>query len=160
SQVIPLLTAARLPSASEWSWWPEMDTGDRLAEYSLTQPSDTAQFYAIQTWKRTPRWRCEEWDTTVHGYVDDAIENRLRGKRTPIEMSRRFRELSEQTLKYLEQARGKVRDPKAAEFRATDFDLRVLAQLARYHADKTLAATHLAFFERTGEAGRLTPAVE
>lgn len=159
-RVIPFLTAVRLPSASEWSWWPEMDTGDRLAEYALTQPSDSAQFYAIQTWKRTPRWRCEAWDATVRGYVEDALDGQLNGKRTPIEVSHKLRSLAETTLKSLDLARGKVRDAKSAELRATDLDLRVLAQLALYHAEKTQAATHLTFFERTNEAGRLDPALQ
>jgi hypothetical protein len=56
SQILALITATRLPSASEWRWWPEMDTGGRLAEYMHIQPADTAQFYAIRAWKRTPNW--------------------------------------------------------------------------------------------------------
>ena len=131
SEVLPMITAARLPGASEWSWWPEMDTGGNLREYMHIQPSDTAQFYAIQTWKRTPRWRCEAWDATVRGYVEDAVEGRLRGKRTPIEVSRRFRELSEQTLKRLIRGRARARHVRllADETVSTEdlFELRTAA---------------------------------
>jgi hypothetical protein len=83
SQLLPLLTAARLPSASEWSWWPEMDTGDRLIEYMYAQASDPAQFYAIRTWKRTPRWRCEAWDATVRGYAEMPPLGNCRGRLRP-----------------------------------------------------------------------------
>ncbi|MDQ3623749.1 MAG: hypothetical protein M3463_14875, partial [Verrucomicrobiota bacterium] len=159
SGIIPLLTATRMPGASEWSWWPEMDTGGGLAEYMHTQPSDTAQFYAIRSWRRTPGWRWEEWDATIPGYVEEAVEGQLRAKTTPIEVGRKLSSLAEKTEQRIDAAKAKVRDPRTAEFRSTERDLRVLAQLARYHAGKTLAATHLAFFELTGEAGRLVEAL-
>src|SRR5262249_7598890 len=76
------------------------------------------------------------------------------------QVSRRLRELAEGTLRSIDQARAKVRDPKTAEFLATELDLRVLAQLALYHAEKTLAATDLAFFELTEEAGPLPRALQ
>jgi hypothetical protein len=154
SQIVPLITAARLPSASEWSWWPEMDTGDRLAEYAVTQAGDPAQFYAISTWKRTPLWRCEAWDSNMPGFVEDAMAGRVRGKWTPMQVSQRLEELAQHTLKNLVHA-----DPARPEFRDTVLDMRILAALAQYHAAKTRAATDLAFFNATGEAGRLAHAL-
>ncbi len=160
SQILPFLTAVRLPSASEWGWWPEMDTGDRLNEYMHTPPSDTAQFYGIRSWKRTPNWRCEKWDPDITGYVEDAVAGRLRAKWTPIQVSRRLRDLCNQALQSVARAKEKIRDSQDAEFRATSIDFQVLAQLARYHAAKTQAATELAFFELTGARGRLSRSLE
>jgi len=91
--------------------------------------------------------------------VDDAVQGRLRGKWTPIEVSQRFRRLAMETLAALDRARAKAVDPKSAVFRATQLDLEVLAGLAQYHAEKTMAATQLAFFETTREAGRLPRAL-
>lgn len=156
SQVLPLITATRLPSASEWSWWPEMDTGDALPEYMRTQPSDRGQFYAIRTWQRTPHWRCEAWDEFVPGYVEDTTAGRLRAKWTPIMVSRRLNELSANTLKCLEQGKPAA----SSERRATELDLRITAALARFHAEKTLAATQLGFFEITREGGRVPVALK
>jgi hypothetical protein len=160
SQVMPLVTAAHLPGASEWSWWPEMDTGGGLTEYMHTPSSDPAQFYAIRTWKRTERWRWEDWDTSVTGYTEDAVAGRLSGKTTPAEVSRRLLELAEQTERAVDQARQNLQERNAAEWRSTEVDLRVLAQLARYHAAKMQAATHLAFFELTADRARLPAALE
>lgn len=154
SRILPLITAARLPSASEWSWWPEMDTGDRLPEYMHTPAGDPAQFYAIRTWKRTAHWRCEEWDSDVPGYVEDAIAGRLRAKCTPIQVSRMLRMLAKETLDALDRA-----STQSPESRATSVDLRMLAALAQYHAAKTMAATDLAFFELTDETARLPRAL-
>ena len=140
-------------------WCPEMDTGDRLTEYMHAQPGDTAQFYAIRSWKQTPRWRTEVWDDNISGFVEDAIAGKLSGKTTPIEVSRRLRDLARNTLSRLQQARDKLSDSPSAEFRATELDLRVLASLGTYHAEKKLAATELAFFDLTHEAGRLARAL-
>ena len=153
SEILPLITAVRMPSASEWSWWPEMDTGDRVAEYMRTPAGDPAQFYAIRSWQRTPLWRCEEWDATP-GYVEDAVAGRLRGKWTPIQVAARLRELARQTIAHLETAHATT-----AEARMTEVDLRVLAALAEYHAAKTMAATELAFFESTHESARAARAL-
>lgn len=183
SQILPLVTATHQPSGGEWAYWPEMDTGDRLTEYMHTPTSDTAQFYAIRSWKQTPRWRCETWDDNIPGFAEDAVAGRMNGKTTPLEVSQRLRDLATNTLVKIQQARDKLSQPvgknvpvdrtptsghatrsdvgvrTTAEFRATELDLRVLASLGTYHAEKKLAATELAFFEVTQEAGRLARAL-
>ncbi len=177
SQIMPLVTATHQLSAGEWMWCPEIDTGDRLTEYMHAQPGDTAQFYAIRSWKQTPRWRTEIWDDNIPGFVEDAVAGRLSGKTTPLEVSQRLRDLATNTLSKIQQARDKLRTGEGsrtressvrslttsattlAEFRATELDLRVLASLGMYHAEKKLAATELAFFDLTHEAGRLARAL-
>jgi hypothetical protein len=160
SQIIPFVTATHLPSASEWWWWPEMDTGGRLPEYQHAQPSDTAQFYAIRTWKRTPKWIWEEWDDTIPGYAQDAVAGRVDGKMTPFDMSRTLQRLAGETEACLGRARAKAGNSVSAEFRGTLLDLQVLADLGHYHAEKMQAAAHLALFDLTQEAGRLPEALK
>lgn len=153
SRILALITAARLPSASEWRWWPEMETGGRLAEYMHIQPADTAQFYAICSWKRTPQWAWDEWDATIPGYVEDALAGKVGGKTTPQQISREWIEHAEHVERALSAAARTVGSP-SAEFRATQIDLGVLAALGRYHAEKTAAATQLALFERDADPAR------
>ena len=52
SRITPLLVATRLPSASEFGYWAEMDTGGPLEAYMCIPPSDTAQFYAIKSFQQ------------------------------------------------------------------------------------------------------------
>jgi len=155
SKILPLITATRMPSASEWSWWPEMDTGDRLREYARTQPGDTAQFYAIRTWERTPKWRAEAWDTDVPGYVEDALAGKLRGKWTPWDVSRELDALAAKAdhFKTIADLGAWSRDDPRLKTASRDFLF--LPHLARYHAAKTRASTHLEIFSATGEPGRL-----
>ncbi len=160
SQILPLITATRMPSASEWRWWPEMDTGGPLPEYMRTAPSDTAQFYGIRTWKRTPGWWREVWDEFPPGFVEDAVDGKVTGRWTPPQVCNRLNELAQRTRRSLERAKTKYAAKPDAEFRATQLDLRVHAHLAQYHAEKTMAAMHLGFFEVTGDSGRLPIARE
>jgi hypothetical protein len=152
SEVLPMITAARLPGASEWSWWPEMDTGGALREYMHIQPSDPAQFYAISRWKRTPGWRWEEWDVTP-GFVEDVMSDRVTGKWTPWMIADRL----ERFAITIERQWAAAAPEKGAtpEWRMTEVDHRLLAELARYHAAKIRAATELAFFESDAQAGRI-----
>jgi hypothetical protein len=160
SRIVPFLTATHLPSASEWWWWPEMDTGGRLAEYQRVQPSDTAQFYAIRSFAPTPKWIWEKWDSSIPGYVDDAVKGRLGGKMTPLEMSRHLRTLAQATERHLLAAGAAISPKRYRELIGTNLDLKIAALLARAHAEKIDAATHLAFFETTKEPGRLVEALE
>jgi hypothetical protein len=152
SEVLPLITAARLPGASEWSWWPEMDTGGSLQEYMRIQPSDPEQFYAIARWKRTPSWRWEEWDDTP-GFVEDVITREVKGKWTPWMIADRL----DQTAARIDGAWAELAGNKGTtpEWRTTEVDHRALAALARYHAAKMRAATELAFFEADRQGGRI-----
>ncbi len=155
SQILPLITATRMPSASEWRWWPEMDTGGRLQEYMHTAPGDTAQFYGIRTWKKTDDWWREAWDEFPPGFVEDVADGKLTGKWTPSQVVTQLNGLAKATLNALRRAGANVGNKSDAEFLATQLDLSVHAWLAQFHAEKTMAAMQLGFFQTTGESGRL-----
>lgn len=158
SRITPLLVATRLLSASEFGYWAEMDTGGPLEAYMCIPPSDTAQFYAIKSFQPIAGTR-DRWQSDITGYVADAANGTLKAKWTPFQIAERLRSLSRQTFASLEQAKT-VRDAQGPEFRATELDLSILANLAIYHAEKMTAGTHVEFFNVTGEAGRLPRALE
>ncbi len=161
SRIIPLLTATKLFAASEWRFWPEMSTGGLLDAYRHIQPSDYGQFYAIERWKPVPGWLAEPWESKHSSFVEDALADRVQGKWTPIQVAARLSHLAELTESMLIQTESKPGDPpKSPEFLMTEKDLRIVAQLARYHAEKTLAATQVSFYHRTHETGRLKRALE
>lgn len=151
SQILPLITVVRQDSASEWRFWPEMSTGYSLELYGFTPPSDRAQFYPIRRWENAPGWSGDSWTADQSGFVEDAVAGKLQGKWSPIRMSQWLGQLANDTRAALAAAGSS----DSAEFRATQLDFRVLAQLADYHACKTRAATHLEFFRQTQETGRL-----
>ena len=155
SQVLPLLTASGMPSPSEWSFWPEMDLCGSLDVYSVVPPSDCGQFYGIRAWKAVPGWSYGGWSGAPKGFVEDALGGDVEAKWTPIQVAQELDRLATESLAAMDAARQKIVHPADAEFRSTEVDIRALAWLARYHAAKKRAATHLAFFYATQEAGRL-----
>lgn len=161
SRIIPLLTATKLFGASEWRFWPEMSTGGKLTAYRHIQPSDYGQFYAIERWKPdVPGWLAEPWESKRSSFVEDALADRVQGKWTPIQVATRLNELAELTEFLLAQPRKTSDKTATSELQLTENDLRIVAQLARYHAEKTLAATQVSFFHHTRETGRLKKALK
>jgi len=134
SQVLPWITTALLPGASEWSWWPEMDTGGDLLTYSYIQPSDTGRFAPMRTWLKTPGWRWEEWD---------ALTTKPEGRHDASYLVLKLTDAAQAIASAWRDA-GAVPHEVDAEWRITDVDLRLLAGLAEYHAHKIQAARALA----------------
>ncbi|HEV7405452.1 MAG TPA: hypothetical protein VGO11_21085 [Chthoniobacteraceae bacterium] len=155
SEILPLITAARLPGASEWSWWPEMDTGGALSEYMRIQPSDPEQFYAITQWKRTPGWRWEDWDERP-GFVEDVVAGRVTGKWRPWDVAERLSDAAAR-IDFAWRAADQNWD-YTPERKMTEMDHRALGALARYHANKLRASIEMAFYEVDHQAARVAAA--
>jgi hypothetical protein len=147
SRVLPWITTALLPGASEWSWWPEMDTGGDLETYSYIQPSDTGRFAPLRTWKKTAGWRWEEWD---------ALPTEPQGRHVTAFLAGKLRDAArgiQSAWKSAEEASHEV----DAEWRMTDVDLRLLAGLAEYHAHKLKAAQALVMRQADKSADASAP---
>ncbi len=137
SHYLPFITAAHLPSASVFGWWPERDTGGLLDFYIDIEPSDLAGFYGVGE------------------YVRDYLAGSLRAKLTPEQIADRLDTHAAAATAALERAEGSVPERARAEFRGIDADVRLCSGLGHYHAHKLRAALDLAFFYATGDAERL-----
>ena len=157
-KILPLVTATRMASASEWRIWHELEPGYPLEDYAIIQPGDTTQFYALRSFRETTSWKSEKWQEDITGYVEDAIRGTVNGKWTPFQVSTRLKELSSATRQAIANAEHLTGKNISSEFKATALDCRISALLAEYHAEKILAATHLSFFKITANRGRLTTA--
>jgi len=153
SKVLPLLTAAHLTQHPTLHNWAELDTGGALfvehnynprftdVTYASAEPSDPAMFDRI--------------DEFVEGYLDGEHPSTY----TPIQVARWYDHLAETARAAIEDAEtalaeesgGEVAVEETAEFRGTALDVRMLADLAEYHAEKTRAATALACYEADGD---------
>lgn len=157
SQILPLITATTQFSAGGFRFWPEMMTCMHVDAYRAIQPGDYSQFYAIAPFDSRRYWRAEGWASKHSAYVEDAINNNVNSKWTPIQVSALLDQLADETelplnsLVPLEDSSSAV----AKELKATQIDLQTLALLARYHAEKKRAATHLEFFRLTNDKTRL-----
>jgi hypothetical protein len=151
SKVLPLITAAHLTKhPNNWNW-AELDTGGALfvennhnprftdVTYATAEPSDPAMFYAIDE------------------FVTDVIAGERAGKYTPVQLAHWYDHLASEARSAIEEAEAAAAET-TTEFRATALDVRMLADLATYHADKTRAATALALYEETGDVTDLRDA--
>ncbi len=138
SQVVPLV-AAIAPSDYNMGTWPEKDMGGLINYYLNLMPYDQARFRSFSE------------------TVDDTMEGRGSGRLAPETVAARLDAIAAETEKALAEARPLVKSGQK-EFWATDKDFRILAGMARYHADKIRAAQRLGLFYRTGDVDQLRQA--
>ena len=128
SQVVPEIVAVHLADPNMYIW-PEINPGGLVDSYRVVLPSD---------------WR-------YVASIPEAVDNRLMrhgsAKQTAPQSAERFEAMGTTIDKALDLARQQVKT--SPEWLSTEPDLRVLALMAHYHAQKQLAAYHLELFDRT-----------
>ncbi|WP_248927259.1 hypothetical protein [Paenibacillus hamazuiensis] len=160
SRILPLLTAAHLPSAANNHFWPEMyanlpivNTGARShlafdtpapGTFGAVSPLDPALFYRIDE------------------FADDAAQgSRRKGKYTPLEVADRLDSWAKTAHEQLAQAAGRLGGagsrPSVKRFTV---DVTVQAELGLFFAEKLRAGVAYAIFERTQEVFQLREAVK
>jgi hypothetical protein len=156
SRILPLLTTAHHPSASNNYFWPEIYTD-----------------MPIVTTQGEERQRHPYWDTPVprrFGTVDpldpevfssivdhvgDLLTGAHDGRVTPTDVAAAFERLASEATTGLSNAEGSL---TSAEGRRLAADVRILAALGRFFAAKTRAAIAFEVHGRTGDAGSLAEA--
>ncbi len=135
SRVLPEIVATHLADPNMYVW-PEINPGGLIDAYKEVRPSD---------------WR-------FVATIAEGVENRLEGiasaKQTAAQTAARLRELSAKVEDAIASIRKKLRE-QTAEWRSSESDFLVLAHLARYHAQKQIAADQLTWFYRTGDVDGL-----
>ncbi len=133
SGVLPMIVAAVYPYKSfptTRGWAERQALGPSLAEYANNEGTDTGQF---------------------ENFVDAAkriLTGGTTSKRTPAETSRWFDETATAILASARAAEAAAGPERSREFDATVTDLKILAQLARFHSRRALAAVHYNLFKR------------
>lgn len=137
SQVLPEIVAVHLADPNMYIW-PEINPGGLIDSYIGILPSD---------------WR-------YIASIPEAVENRITGtasaKQTAFATADRFDAFATAVERSLERAKAHVK--QSGEWLSTEPDLRVLALLARYHAQKQRAAYDLEMFDRTADRESLNRA--
>jgi hypothetical protein len=156
SRILPLITTAHMPSASNNYFWPEMynnlaiirngpsevdfDTPDPHT-FGAVSPLDPAIFYGI------------------NNFADDFLQDKLHGKYSPLEVADRLAALAEAAEQHLASAVFLSSDTSKAAFRRWSVDISVQAGLGHFFAHKLRAGVSYAFFERTGNTDLLKEAI-
>jgi hypothetical protein len=140
SWIIPFLTAVRSPAASNFRYWPEMDTLGLTDHYAALPTGDDNRFYRIDD------------------YITDYLDRRYSARMTPAEMAARFDAWAgqiEESLKTFAPAPAQ----SGKELASARIDFTLLSELARYHARRIRSAQSFQFFTRSAERQYLLDAI-
>ena len=156
SRILPLVTTAHLPSASNNTFWPEMYTNMPIAENAGSGPySDTPspkRFGTVSPLDPQLFYRIED-------YVDARLQGKVDGRYSPVEVAQWLEDLSHSTFEHLAEAEKVATDLNAPAFRRMSIDVRVQGGLGRFFGQKLRAGVFFALFERTAEPAAKTEAL-
>ncbi len=143
SQVLPRIVAAsyRYSNFPTTRGWAEMNRQGSLPEYAGEQGSDIQQFL------------------NVHDEALSIVQGADTAMRRPEETSRWFAQTADGILTQValaEKVHGAGTDK---EFRTTITDLKILAALARYHAQRLLAGVCYTLYKETGDLASFDEAI-
>lgn len=157
SRILPLLTSAHLPSASNNTFWPEMYTNMPIAAADPHGPyTDTPspkRFGSVSP-----------LDPQLFSRIEDHVDALLLGKRdgrySPVEVAQWLEELSHSVFEHLAEAEKASVDRNSPAFRRLSIDVRVQGSLGRFFGQKLRAGIAFALYERTGDVAAKTEAVQ
>ena len=155
SRVLPLVTTAHLPSASNNRFWPEVYTDMPIVDARRAHPyGDTPsprRFGSVSALDPALFSRIEE-------FAADVVQQRPSARYSAADVARWLDSLASTAEQHLAGAE-RFAKPDAAAFRRLAVDVRVQAGLARFFAAKLRAALGHALYERTRELAALQEAM-
>jgi hypothetical protein len=149
SRILPLITTAHLPSASNNTFWPEMYTNMAIADHDHPGPyTDTPIPKRFGT--------VSPLDPQLFSRIEDHADALLRdepdGRYSPVEVAQLLEDLSHSTFEHLAEAEKAASDKDAPAFRRMSVDVQVQGGIGRFFGQKLRAGVLFALYERTGDA--------
>jgi hypothetical protein len=156
SRVLPLLTTAHHPSASNNAYWPEIYTNMAIVDETSSQPyGDTPSPKRFGTVSPLD----PEIFSTIEGFADELVEGQLSGRHSPLEVAKWLDEFCETAEHRLKQAETQVPDSSDPAFRRLAVDLAIQSGIGRFFALKLRAGIWYALYQRTQDSGFLDQAI-
>lgn len=155
SRVLPLVTTAHHPSASNNRYWPEIYTDMPIATdkgHSYNDSPSPRRFGTASSLDPV-------LFSSVEELADELVQERPSGRYSPLDVARWLDELARAADDHLARARGRTSADRPA-FRRWAVDVQVQAGIARYFAEKFRAAAAYALYERTGDGAALERALK
>ena len=156
SRVLPLLTTAHHPSASNNAYWPEIYTNMPIVGETRSHP-----------YGDTPSPKCfgtvgsldPEIFSSINGFVDELVEGHLSGRYSPLDVARWLDEFCGAAERYVRQAEAEVPDRHGPSFRRLTVDVAIQSGIGRFFARKLRAGVWYALYERTRDVDALRQAI-
>jgi hypothetical protein len=147
SRILPLLTSAHLPSASNHSFWAEIYTNMPIVQGQPSPYSDTPEPECYATVSPLdPRLF-----STIEEHAEDLLSGNVNAKYSPIEVAQWMEDLAIAANTSLSEARTKATKLRSAAFRRIEVDVLIQAGLGQFFASKMRSGVLAAIFEQTGD---------
>jgi hypothetical protein len=149
SRILPLLTSAHLPSASNHAFWGEMYTNMPSVLGSQPSPySDTPEPKIFATVSPLD----PQMFASIDEHVADLLAGNPKAKYSPIEVAQWMEDFAEAANAALSEARTQsASKAHAAAFRRIEADALILIGLGRFFAAKLRSSVLLAIFDQSGD---------
>jgi hypothetical protein len=148
SRILPLVTTAHLPSASNNTFWPEVYTNMPIADTAGRNPyTDTPSPKRFGTVSPLD----PQLFSRIEDYVSARLQGRGDGKYSPVEVAQWLEDLSHSTFEHLAEAEKAAADVNSPAFRRLSVDVRIQGGLGRFFGQKLRAGVMFALYERTGD---------
>jgi hypothetical protein len=154
SRVLPLVTSAHLPSASNHSFWPEIYDNMPIVLGSERSP-----------YSDTPTPRCfgtvspldPQLFSAIVDHVTDLLAGRSNPRYSPIEVAQWLEDYTAVSAKALTRARLEATSQTSPEFRRMEEDVLIQNGLGQFFAAKLRSGVLFEIYQQTGnaEAGKL-----
>lgn len=156
SRILPLVTTAYHPSASNNRYWPEMYTNMPIVDESRPHPYlDTPAPKRFGT--------ASSLDPELFSRVDDfareVADNARTGRYSPLDVAQWLEGFSRAALRHLAQAEAQLPEGNQAAFRRWAVDVALQSGLGRFFAYKLRAGVLYALYSRTGGVDALREAL-
>jgi hypothetical protein len=159
SRILPLVTTAHHPSASNNYYWPEVYT-----DLAIVGPPEGVETHYYDTPAPKRFGTVGPLDPEIFSSVEDAVvevlEGRPSGRVSPMEVATWLEHLSRDASGQLADMERDLIDPSAPEARRLIVDVAIQAALGRFFAGKMRAATLYEVAGRTGDTSLIGEALE
>jgi hypothetical protein len=156
SRVLPLLTTAHTPSASNYSYWPEMGVNMSIVDEASPRPyGETPAPRRFGTASPLD----PQLFTKAADFADELVSGRVTGKYSPVEVAQWLEDFAQTAADNLVAAGNQSTDRNAPAFRRVAVDVTAQLELGRYYAKKFRSAVLYELYLRTGETAALDAAV-
>ena len=157
SRILPLLTSAHLPSASNHAFWAEICTNMPIAIGSLPSPySDTPEPRCFATVSPID----PQIFSTIAGHVSDALAGNPNPKYSPVEVAQWMEDSVAVAGSALADARKAANNPASPEFRRIEADVLIQIGLGSFFAAKLRSGALYEIFQQTADTRACSLALE
>ncbi|MBI3948168.1 MAG: hypothetical protein HY321_19780 [Armatimonadetes bacterium] len=156
SRILPLVTTAHLPSASNNAYWPEIYTNMPIVDEQRSQPySDTPTPRRFDTVGALD----PELFSSIADFADELVSGRASGRYSPLDVARWLEGFAAAAARHLSEAEARGGPVPTPELRRLALDVALQIGLGSFFASKLRAGVAYALYRRAGNLAALDDAL-